>query len=94
MSATFATAPAELEMAQLLVTTLNLEGMDFDAIDPEAPLFGRDTGLGLDSIDALEIALAVQQKYGVELRADGQEARQAFSSLRSLSEYVQNCRKT
>lgn len=94
MSAIFAAAPAELEMAQLLVSTLNLEGMDYDAIDPDAPLFGRDAGLGLDSIDALEIALAVQQKYGVELRADDQDARQIFSSLRTLSAYVQNHCKT
>ncbi len=54
--------PAELELAQLLITALNLEGMDAAAVNPEAPLFGaHGTGWGLDSIDALEIALAIQQ---------------------------------
>lgn len=89
-----AASAAEREMAQLMVSALNLENIDIDAIAPDAPLFGHDTGLGLDSIDALEIALAVQQKYGVELRADDQDAKQIFSSLRALSAYVQSRRKT
>jgi acyl carrier protein len=60
-SATSATSAAERDMAQLLVAALNLEGVDAAAIDPDAPLFGHDAaGLGLDSIDALEIALAVE----------------------------------
>lgn len=88
-------AAAEREMAQLLVTALNLEGVDAGGIAPEAPLFGNDTGsLGLDSIDALEIALSVEQKYGVVLRSDDKDSRQIFSSLRALSEHVQNRRKT
>lgn len=89
MSATTAISIDEREMAQLLVATLNLEGFDIDEIDPDAPLFGHDTGLGLDSIDALEIALAVQQKYAVELRADAQDSKQVFGSLRALSAHVQ-----
>lgn len=88
-----AAAEAQHEMAQLLVNALNLDNMDPAGIDPDAALFGHSTGgLGLDSIDALEIALAVQQKYGVELRADDQDSKQIFSSLRSLSAHVQSCR--
>ncbi|MGQ0618691.1 MAG: phosphopantetheine-binding protein [Panacagrimonas sp.] len=80
---------SEQEMAALLVGALNLEGIAATSIHPTAPLFGHDTaGLGLDSIDALEIALAIQQKYGVELRSDGEEVRQIFSSLRALCGYV------
>lgn len=83
---------AEREMAQFLVTVLNLEGVGPDDIEPEAPLFSYDAGLGLDSIDALEIALGVQQKYGVELRADDENNKQIFGSLRALSSYVQSHR--
>lgn len=94
MSVASATSTAEREMAQLLVTALNLESVDADAIDPNAPLFGHDAaGLGLDSIDALEIALAVAQKYGVELRADDQNNKQVFSSLRALSAHVNDRRR-
>ena len=81
-------------MAQLLVSALNLEGIDADGIAPEAPLFGHNAdSLGLDSIDALEIALSVEQKYGVVLRADDKNSKQIFSSLRALSEHVQSRRK-
>lgn len=79
----------EEELAQLLITSLQLEDKTINSIDPEAPLFGSyDTGWGLDSIDALEMALAVQQKYGVEMRAEDENSRQAFSSLRSLRAYI------
>lgn len=82
---------AEREMAQLLISALNLEDLDPDAIVPDAPLFGSEAGsLGLDSIDALEIVLAIQQKYGVELRAADEASRQVFRSLRALSEHVQS----
>lgn len=80
---------AEKELAQLLITSLQLEDRTIDSIDPEAPLFGSyDTGWGLDSIDALEMALAIQQKYGVEMRADDESSRQAFNSLHSLRAYI------
>ena len=69
---------AEHELAQLLVESLNLEGVAPDSIDPEAPLFGD--GLGLDSIDALELALAISKKYGFQLRSDSDENRRIFSS--------------
>lgn len=76
----------EAELARLMVTTLNLE-MPAEEIDPEAPLFGE--GLGLDSIDILEVALTVSQHYGVKLRADDKNNIQIFSSLRSLNAHIQ-----
>jgi acyl carrier protein len=78
--------PAERVLAELLVESLNLEGVAADAIDPDAPLFGA--GLGLDSIDALELALAIQQRYGFQLRSDNDDNRRAFASLRALSAHV------
>lgn len=78
--------PAEQKLARLLVDSLNLEGVDPAGIDPEAPLFGD--GLGLDSIDALELGLALQKKYGVTLAADSEETRQHFASVRALSAFV------
>lgn len=78
-----------LALAQLIVETLNLD-VTATAIDPHAPLFGE--GLGLDSIDMLEIALAVSQTYGVKLRADDAENNHIFQSLASLSEYIQQHR--
>lgn len=93
MSATASMTPEELSMAQNLVQALNLEGVEASSIAPEAMLFGNHAdGLGLDSIDALEIALMVQQHYGVELRSEDQQARAAFTSLRSLTNYVQQRR--
>ncbi len=79
--------PAEHELAALLVESLNLEGVDPAGIDPEAPLFGD--GLGLDSIDALELALAISKQYGFQLRSDNNENRSIFASLRTLSAHVQ-----
>jgi len=78
---------AELELAQLLVESLNLEDVEAGAIDPEAPLF--NTGLGLDSIDALELALAISKQYGFQLRSDNDENRRIFASLRALSAHVE-----
>lgn len=76
----------EAELAQLIVSTLNLE-VTADRIDPEAPLFGE--GLGLDSIDILEVALVVSQQFGVKLRADDKDNAHIFSSLRSLNAFIQ-----
>ena len=84
----------ELIMAQYLVQSLSLDGVDAREIAPDAALFGNHMeGLGLDSIDALEIALMIQQKYGVELRSEDQQARDAFVSLRNLTNYVIERRK-
>ena len=82
-------SPQELEIAQLLIETLNLEDLGPDDITPDAALFGQtDDGLGLDSIDALEIAQALAQTYQVQLRADDENNKAIFRSLRSLTEYV------
>jgi acyl carrier protein len=83
------TAP-EAALAQLIVTTLNLE-VPAAEIDPEAPLYGE--GLGLDSIDMLEISLVVSQQFGVKLRADDEKNAQIFSSLRSLNAFIQRHRE-
>lgn len=83
-------ADFEREMAQLLVSALELEDVDAAEIMPTAPLFGHEAdSLGLDSIDALEIALAVNQQYGIELRADEEKNSRIFATLKSLAGYVQ-----
>ena len=73
------------EVATLLVEALNLE-IAADAIDPEAPLYGE--GLGLDSIDILEVALVVSQRYGFQLRSDDEDNVRIFRSLASLAEHI------
>ncbi|MGH8744378.1 MAG: phosphopantetheine-binding protein [Burkholderiales bacterium] len=75
----------EREVAQLIVDALNLE-ITAEQIDPDAPLFGE--GLGLDSIDMLEIALAVSKKYGFQLRSDDAGNRRIFASSRALSAHI------
>ncbi len=80
-----ADAGLEREVAQLIVDALNLE-MTADEIDPDAPLFGD--GLGLDSIDILEVALVVSKKYGFQLRSDDDDNVRIFQSLRSLSRHI------
>ena len=77
----------ELELAELIVETLNLEDTSPHNLIPEEPLFGD--GLGLDSIDALELALAITKKYSVQLRADDKTMQQAFATLRSLSQFIE-----
>ena len=84
-SATPADVDLQRELAVLFVQALNLEVAPQD-IDPDAPLYGE--GLGLDSIDILEVALIVSKKYGVQLRADGQENHKIFRSLRHLADYI------
>lgn len=81
--------PLELEVAQLLVTTLRLEEPP-EAIPPEEPLFVD--GLGLDSIDALEIALAISKTYGFEIRSDDADNRRVFANLRALAGHVERHR--
>lgn len=81
---------SEREMAELLVEALNLEDITAEEIDPEEALFGD--GLGLDSIDALEIALAISQKYGVQMQAEDENVRNAFATLASLTTFVEQHR--
>ena len=85
-------AALEKEVAELIVSSLNLEDVQPDEIDPEEPLFGD--GLGLDSIDALEIALAVSTQYGFQMRSDDDDNTKTFSSLRALSQYIAANRTT
>ena len=73
------------EVGTLLVESLNLE-IAPDAIDPDAPLYGE--GLGLDSIDILEIAVAISKKYGFKLRSDDPDNDRIFASLRALASHI------
>lgn len=79
------TGPLERELARLFVDALNLE-TPAEAIDPLAPLFGD--GLGLDSIDILEVALEISQRYGFQLRSDDENNQRIFQNLRSLAAHV------
>ena len=83
---------AEHDLAQLIVEALNLEAVKAEDIDPDAPLFGSD--LGLDSIDALELALEISKRYGFQLRSDDENNVRIFSSLRSLAAHIATNRVT
>jgi acyl carrier protein len=79
------TSALQREVAELMIECLNLE-VTADQISPDAPLF--DEGLGLDSIDVLEVALEVSKRYGLQLRSDSEDNQHIFSSLRSLSDHI------
>ena len=87
--ASFSSSPANadllLEVAELMVNALNLEVAAAD-VQADEPLYGD--GLGLDSIDILEIALVVSKRYGLQLRADQEDNHAIFHSLRSLSDHI------
>jgi acyl carrier protein len=87
----FVQTDLQREVATILVEALNLE-VAADAIDPEAPLYGE--GLGLDSIDILEVALVVSQRYGFQLRSDDEDNVRIFKSLASLAEHIGAHRKS
>ena len=80
----------ETQVAELIVETLNLEEISAQDIVPEAALFRE--GLGLDSIDALELALAISKTYGFQLKSDDNDNVRIFSSLRALSEHIEQHR--
>lgn len=80
------TAVSAREVALLVVEALGLEGVDPGAVDLTAPLF--QGGLGLDSLDLLEISLVIQQRYGVKLKADDPHNEAIFASLQSLAEHI------
>jgi acyl carrier protein len=74
------------ELRKLIVSELNLQGRDPASIDDEAPLFGEG-GLGLDSLDALQLAMSVEERFGVRI-PEGEEARRIFRSVASLAEHI------
>jgi acyl carrier protein len=76
----------ERDVAEMIVAALNLENVKPEEIDPQAPLFGA--GLGLDSIDALELALEISKRYGFQLRSDDENNLRVFASLGALSTHV------
>ena len=76
----------ETELKTLIIEALNLEDMSIDDIETQAPLFGE--GLGLDSIDALELGLAIKKQYSVVIDADDTETRQHFASVENLAKYI------
>lgn len=77
----------EAELKRLIIDTLMLEDVTPETIDSNAPLFVE--GLGLDSIDALELALAISRKYGVRIKADDERNREVFRSVASLAAFIQ-----
>lgn len=74
------------ELKQLIIDSLDLEDVTPADIDPKAPLFGA--GLGLDSIDALELGVAIQKKYQVKLDANSADTRQHFQSVENLAKFI------
>jgi acyl carrier protein len=76
----------ENDIKELIISSLALEDIAPEDIDAEAPLFVK--GLGLDSIDALELGLAIQKRYGVSLSAESDEVRAHFASVRTLAQFV------
>lgn len=78
------------EIKTMIIDSLDLEDIEVDEIDDEAPLF--IDGLGLDSIDALEIGLALQKQYGIKLKSDSEETRQHFASVNALAALVESNR--
>ena len=85
-------SPTELEVANLIIDSLALEDTTPTDIAPEEALFNE--GLGLDSIDALELAMAISQKYGFQLKSDDSDNAQIFSSLRNLTKYIETHRQS
>jgi len=78
----------EQELKQLIIDALDLEDITADDIETEAPLFIE--GLALDSIDALELGLALQKKYGIKLEADSESTKKHFASVKTLAELVES----
>lgn len=75
-----------VEIKEMIIDSLNLEDISVDEIETDAPLFGE--GLGLDSIDALELGLAVKNRYGVVLSSESEEVRQHFFSVATLAAFI------
>jgi acyl carrier protein len=82
-------AKLRADIKQLIVTELNLQGRSPEAIEDDAPLFGA--GLGLDSLDALQLAMVIEEKLGVRI-PEGDEARSIFASVRAIADHVARVR--
>jgi acyl carrier protein len=80
----------ELEIKKLIISALDLEDIGPDDIDSTAPLFG--TGLGLDSIDALELGIAMKKKFDISFSSKDEDNRRHFASVRALADYVASTR--
>lgn len=80
--------PKHNEIKQLIIDSLNLEDMTIEDIDETSPLFGE--GLGLDSIDALELGVALQKKYGIHISSQDEDIKKHFYSVETLAEFVKN----
>jgi acyl carrier protein len=78
--------PLTLEIKTLIVSTLALEGVTPESIEDDAPLFGE--GLGLDSIDAIELGVAIRKRYGISLDAESEDPRKHFASVSTLAAFV------
>jgi acyl carrier protein len=76
----------ELEIKKIIISALDLEDITPEDIDPKAPLFG--SGLGLDSIDALELGIAIKKKFSVAFSAKDEDNRRHFASVRALADYI------
>ena len=85
-----AQAALEQEIAQLIIDTLNLEHLTVAEVAVDQPLFGD--GLGLDSVDALELALALQKQYGIRIESDVKDARRHFATIATLAAFVESQR--
>jgi acyl carrier protein len=83
------TAPLRAELKRMIVTELNLKGRDPESIEDDAQLFGG--GLGLDSLDALQLAMSIEERMGVRI-PEGDEARAIFRSVRTIAEHVARVR--
>jgi acyl carrier protein len=79
--------PFERELLELICNTCNLQGVDMDKVQGNDPLIGPESPLGTDSLDALEIAVTIQQKYGVRLNSEN-TSRIVLQSLATLAEYI------
>jgi len=80
-------SPTSQELKQLLVDELNLEHVTAAEIDDAAPLFGSE-GLGLDSLDGLQIVTAIEERYGVKVPFEGDEARKVLATVASIADYI------
>lgn len=80
----------QVEIAEMIIEALHLDDVTVSDIDPSEPLF--EDGLGLDSIDALELSFVITKRYGIKLRSDDERNREIFGSLAALSAYIRENR--